>query len=444
MSPSHQPPAHLRYLKARLRPVTKPIVWGTATVLSLAGALTWTYFNHPEWLALTDNQQNSVSNNADNQPDLSQEDKSIGADIDRLSVLEQDLAEFAPTVVPGTSSEKDKDTFLDEVMKKRQDGDGSKLPSLSGDKLLPEQSVANPFAAKSLNLFSNSRNTSSGNSSLGTYSNLIGETAPNASGSLNLSTSVNQNSGAAPVSPLQSALERSTGNRSNIQNPNSTSVSPLQSALNRDSEGNRSNIQKSDPTSVSPLQSALEDNTSDNFTGTSKQTIAEKLGQNSTQLSGQNPDGRLTPTEPYPGTPSQTATPVSPYSGLTSYPNLPGQGYTPSPYPVPGATGYNVPSDNSNSINSYTYLNQPQVPTVVAPPVQINPSVTTVTPNNLGQSPFQSTIPSTGYSNPGFNPNSVNSGLQPYQMQTPSNFSVPRPIPGRYIGGGQINTFSNP
>lgn len=439
MSPSNQPPAHLRYLKARLRPLTKPIVWGTATVLSLAGALTWTYFNHPEWLALTDNQQNSVSNDADNQPDLSQEDKSIGADIDRLSVLEQDLTEFEPAlVIPGTSSKKD--TFLDEVMKKRQDGEGSR------SQVLPEQSITNPFAAKSLNSFSNSGNSSSGKSSLGTYSNFIGESAPNTAGSLNLPTSVNQNSGAAPVSPLQSALDRNnTGDRSNIQNPNSTSVSPLQSALNRDSEGNRSNIQNSDPTSVSPLQSALEENTPGNLTGgTSKQTIADRLEQSSTQLSGQDRSGRLTPTEPYPGTPAQTATPVSPYPGLPGYPTLPGQGYTPSPYPVPGATSYNVPSDPSNPVNSYTYLNQPQVPTVVAPPVQINPSVTTVTPNNLGRSPFQSTNPSTGYSNPGFNPNAVNSGLQPYQMQTPSNFSIPRPIPGRYIGGGQINTFSNP
>lgn len=444
MSPSPVPPARFRYLKARLRPLTKPIFWGSITVLSLGGALTWAYFNHPEWLALTDNQQNSL--NADNQPDISQEDQSIGADIDRLWVLEKDIAEVDPIqVIPNTSSKQN--TFLDEVMKKRQDGESNKLPSLSVDKLLSEQSIANPFAIKNSNLSGTSGISSSGRPSPENYANPMGETAPNGVGNFHLPTSANQNSGAATVSPLQSALDRNTtGNSSSrrILNRNNKPVSPLESAIDRDSANQSKNIQNSDTASVSPLQSALEENTTSNFTGTSKQTIAETLGQASTQSSQQDPSGRLTPTEPYPGTPAQTATPAYPYQSLPSYSPLPGQGYTPSPYPIPGATSYNVPYGTNNPVNSYTYLNQPQVPTIVAPTVQVNPSVTNVTPNNLGQSPFQSATPSTGYSNPGFNPNAVNSGLQPYQMQTPSNFSIPRSVPGRYIGGGRINTFSNP
>jgi hypothetical protein len=87
---------------------------------------------------------------------------------------------------------------------------------------------------------------------------------------------------------------------------------------------------------------------------------------------------------------------------------------------------------------------------------------------NVGQSPFPSAIPSK-IINPQFSPNSANSQFQPSQpsqlnlperpnfgvvpqntnqgvppMQ-PQPFSTPRSLtPGRYIGGGEINTFANP
>jgi hypothetical protein len=87
---------------------------------------------------------------------------------------------------------------------------------------------------------------------------------------------------------------------------------------------------------------------------------------------------------------------------------------------------------------------------------------------NVGQSPFPSATPSK-IINPQFSPNSANSEFQPAQpsqlnlpnppnfgvvpqntnqgvppMQ-PQSFSTPRSLtPGRYIGGGEINTFANP
>jgi hypothetical protein len=87
---------------------------------------------------------------------------------------------------------------------------------------------------------------------------------------------------------------------------------------------------------------------------------------------------------------------------------------------------------------------------------------------NVGQSPFPSAIPSK-IINPQFSPNSANSQFQPsqpsqlnlpeqpnfgvvpqntnqgVQPMQPQPFSTPRSLtPGRYIGGGEINTFANP
>ncbi|MEG5067397.1 hypothetical protein QUB33_27765 [Microcoleus sp. B3-A4] len=103
----------------------------------------------------------------------------------------------------------------------------------------------------------------------------------------------------------------------------------------------------------------------------------------------------------------------------------------------------------------------------VALPVA-TPSPTPLLPN-VGPSPFPSAIGGSKIISPQFSPNSANSqfqtappsqlnlpeppnfgfvpqntnqGVQPIQ---PQPFSTPRSLrPGRYIGGGEINTFSNP
>jgi hypothetical protein len=88
---------------------------------------------------------------------------------------------------------------------------------------------------------------------------------------------------------------------------------------------------------------------------------------------------------------------------------------------------------------------------------------------NVGQSPFPSAIGGSKIISPQFSPNSANSEFQPSQpsqlnLPAPPNFGVvpqntnqgvqpiqPQPFstprsltPGRYIGGGEINTFGNP
>lgn len=125
--------------------------------------------------------------------------------------------------------------------------------------------------------------------------------------------------------------------------------------------------------------------------------------------------------------------PTSTYSGQTTY----------SPGAVPGPTGYNASQTTPSAPqNSYTYL-APAQPTVGVPAAVPGAPVQTGVPSSVGQYSTQPYGQSNGISNSGFNSSQVNSGVQSNQ-QNPPNYSTPRPVPGRYIGGGQINTFSNP
>ena len=125
--------------------------------------------------------------------------------------------------------------------------------------------------------------------------------------------------------------------------------------------------------------------------------------------------------------------PTSTYSGQTTY----------SPGVVPGPTGYNASQTTPSAPqNSYTYLS-PAQSTVGVPTAVPGAPVQTGLPSSVGQYSTQPYGQSNGISNSGLNSSQVNSGIQSNQ-QNPPSYSTPRPVPGRYIGGGQINTFSNP
>ncbi|MBD2183631.1 hypothetical protein H6S82_09220 [Planktothrix sp. FACHB-1355] len=402
-------------MKARLRPLTQPIVWVTIAFLSLVGFFTWAYFNHPEWLALNQEAETPTPSNATaDEQTLSDEDKAIGVDIDNLSVLQKEISDSEPLQLTPEEDETELGLF-DEFMKQKEAAINAEKSSDSSatEKLTAQPTTANPFALKSESS-SNSSTVVSGNSFTPPSSNLGVGSAANSADKLNLPTTQKQNATLPSVSPLQSALDRlGNGSKSSIQTPAGVSVSPLQSALDRQGTASKSTIQN-------PLQSGLDSPEASSRTG------ATSPSQASPGNLGQNPTVNQTLTQP------------------TS--QLPGQGYG-QVSPVPGTTGYgyNSPSaGGATSSNSYTYLNPPQALPGVPSAVQVNPGLAPATPSNLGQSPFQNTAPANGFSNPGFNSNLGNSVTQPSQLQQSPNFSVPRPIPGRHIGGGEINSFSNP
>lgn len=402
MSRLHQPPAALRYFKARLRPLARPQFWLALTVLSLVGVFAAAYFTNPEQFAFGENNQNAApaTGNGNQTVDttLTPEEKAIAADIDNSAVLEQDLLTI-PSLQLTPETQKEQGLF-DEFMKQRQANDGTgSSGSQQTQKSLAEQSLSNPFSIKP-------QDTPS----------VVNPVVPNlfnpGASAPNPANSTTQNPGSATVNPLQSALDRQAGNNSTLVNPNGTPINPLQSALDRNPTGNS--------TIASPQ------------TG----TPTTQLPQNPNGLRQQDGLANQLGTQFYPGATGQPTTPTSPYYSPNGYTPLPGQVNSPVS-PVPNGTGYNLPPGyTSNSINSYTYLNQPQNATGVP-----------VAPGNAGQY-LPNTVPGSGLYNPGYNSNVANPGLQQpsaAQVQTqPPPFSVPNSIPGRNIGGGRINTFSNP
>lgn len=117
------------------------------------------------------------------------------------------------------------------------------------------------------------------------------------------------------------------------------------------------------------------------------------------------------------------------------------QPYTPQTSPSPGTTGYTLPpafrtTTNSSSPNfgpsqsSSGFRSVPQTGSTI-PTQPTNRSSL----GSYGNTPgYSSQIPS--YPSPTY--------TSPQSQVESAPFSVPRTPPGRYIGGGEINTFSNP
>ncbi|MGA9379219.1 MAG: hypothetical protein WBV73_10655, partial [Phormidium sp.] len=122
---SHQPPAHLRYLKARLRPLLRPQVWGTIVFLLVVSTFAGIYFaNLEEFIADEKQDTPTLSNNNETentqapQSSISPEDRAIAADIDISAVLENDLAANAETL--DATPEKPRENIFEQYMKQKQ------------------------------------------------------------------------------------------------------------------------------------------------------------------------------------------------------------------------------------------------------------------------------------------------------------------------------------
>lgn len=191
---------------------------------------------------------------------------------------------------------------------------------------------------------------------------------------------------------------------------------------------------------VNPLQSALDRNAGVNQTDSGNPLESQTTGQ--TQSTAQT--AGTTPVSPY-GIPSAASTNRSTFSQPSGF-----QPYIPQTSPAPGTTGYTLPPAFRTTTNTPTgsfYLNPSTgygVPAVPQAVPQIAPTVPTQPiPGSYGSysSPYGTT--------PGYS-----SAVPAYPMPTytnpqssqaaPAPFSIPRNPPGQYIGGGEINTFSNP
>jgi hypothetical protein len=178
-------------------------------------------------------------------------------------------------------------------------------------------------------------------------------------------------------------------------------------------------------TVTNPLQSAL-DRYSSPSPNTAPQSSFSRMGDEAPDASSSVSPAFRTPSLSPTSTPDGNAS----QSGNRSF--------SPQLSPSPGTTGYTLPPAFrtptpyfSNSTGSNT---QP-IPGQITP--QVAPAVPSPSYGQPGYGlPSSNGLPSSTLSSPSIAPSP--------QVTQPSPFSVPRSVPGRSTGNGEINTFSNP
>ena len=378
---SKQLPAPVSHLKARLRALKRPMVWGPGLILVLIVLFTLEYWLHPEWF---DNTRSATNVESGFNPSVSLEDGAIGADIDSLPLL---LNQLNGVVADETG----------DANQKQSDKTATK-PSLFSELLKSQDQAASQNGGNLPNSNSAAPQSSPNSSLLRGSNGLPGQPLVGATPGL---TGIGSSSlpSAVPSSLLPPSGISTPTPSLNLNSPNASSTNP--------------------PAPVSALQTALEQYQAQNnsaATSASGSPTASGLG-------------------------NSVAAPASTTQTLTQ----------PSAIAPVGNSGINYSStpgvSSAPPSNSFNYLTQPQpdssLPSGIDPGVPTAPSIAPVVPSsnlnpNFGQSSFQGQN-NNGFNNSGFSGNAV----QPSQLnQQP--FSVPRRVPGRNIGGGQINTFSNP
>ncbi|MEG4027501.1 MULTISPECIES: hypothetical protein [unclassified Microcoleus] len=448
-------PTSVRYLIARLRHWTQPAVWAPLAVLCAGGLFIWEVSVNPERLSI-DGEEEPASNTPASLSGLSAEDTAIAAEIDSSPVLVNQFngSTASELNLLNSSVVKSKglfDELRDRDLETPQPSLASKRVGSSG--FLSLSNLANSAVEAGNNNPQNSTLPSS-----------------NATSALSLSSSGRLTSGIKTIKPESGGTATATLSQasseanSDKQNENSLPLSPLQAAMKKYVVANTS------PTAASAEKTAdsaklLDRPASDPAAG----NATNLLPTTATAQSGANPVNvptALLPLVAPTNTVSKesqeflqpTAAVPESLAGLTSrVPSLPEINAGAATVALP-----KNPYQTNLSGSGFAPEVQPvALPVAIPSPIPLLP--------NVGPSPFPSGIGGSKIISPQFSPNSANSqfqtpppsllnlpqqpnfgvvpqntnqGVQPIQPET---FATPRSLaPGRYIGGGEINTFSNP
>ncbi|WP_449417140.1 hypothetical protein [Phormidium nigroviride] len=426
-------PTSIRHLAAQFRPLTQPTVWIPTVIFAVGGLFLWEVSVHPEWLNL-DEEEITSSTTTERNIGLSLEDRMIAADIDTVPVLVNQLNRSSASSVLLNSPVLIAKGLFDEVRDRRLE---TAKPDIAPNSSFTDRYFALPDSEITTVPISGNKNLFNSNSAANLTNSAVGGELAKESASPATGTSVS-----ATNSP-----------NSGKPSPNSLSVSPLQAAMEKYRAANSP-----------PQKTAQTSDVTNSGNSPLKPTANPVLTANQPLFS--NPPA--TTPELFPGfNPSIPSTTLTPQ--LTS--SIPLN----SPAPInPLANPYQINQSHNSYLNNQgnnpyqTNLHGsdpiPEVQPITLPtPSSTVPGRESSLPNNFGQSAFPSAIqgskvinsnstnsgnlgfPSVSSPSPNFGAtsNQVNQTWQPIGP-TSEPVSLPRPIPGRYIGGGEINTFANP
>jgi hypothetical protein len=505
MSRRHYPPAHLRYLKARLWNLSRPGFWGAAIFLSVVGLTIKEYWANPNFF--TDWQKNQFAASQPADSSLSEEDRAIAADIDNLPVLfntdsgnENSPAARTSKPTQNTQAKNSRGGLLEALNSKSQTSatdDKSKANVKEGDSASAPK-LENPFVAQAENLLQ-LKNFQSGSNSQGVnaLTPSFGQQDPvkNSFGlGTGLADTTRPNQNIASESALQTALNQSK----NQNQPNLNGTTSTQKNLFEQSQLSNQNRSSQIVPSTGLSPNTINSNTG---TGYIQPPVTNGL-QNSIPGTGysQGALNNLPPQNSIPGTgyiqPPVTNGLQNSISG-TGYPQPGFNNLTPqnsisrTGYPQPGfnnlipqnptsGAAYLQPGFNNllpqNPISGAAYPQPqqgltgiPQTPSAVpnrsaiifdqimrnrlnitnsgqplpnvAQPASVVSPYTSATPNNIA--PYYTPNQGSVTSNTPVIPNTYgNSGLQQSPGSVPQSiYSSPSQVPGQYTGGGQINRY---
>jgi hypothetical protein len=489
MSRRHHPPAQLRYLKARLWNLARPGFWGTAIFLSVVGLVIKEYWTHPEFF--TQWQRNQAANQSTNSY-ISQEDRSIAADIDNLPVLyntdSDQKTSLATTPDPKQETQAKNSKGLLEALNSKNPksaSDAQTQASVKENDSVPAQKLENPFVAQAENLLQLPKIQTGSTHQVNTLTPSFNQQNPfDLATQLAEKTRPNQN--LTSQSALQTAIDQSKSqNQPNLNSTTSTQINPFKpSQLSPDNAGAQNLVPStgSSRNTTNPLttgtntpqsgqiagtnytQSGFQNIPQNRISGTSypQQGLNNLFPQNPTSIPGYTQPGvtnfpqntisgtsypqqglnNLFPQNPIPvpgypqqGITNQLQTPISRTSYPQPQPGLVGIPQTPSAVPNRSLMIYNrMMRDRLNNINSTQLPNVAQ-PTFLAPPTStISPNIAPYsTPQNQGV---------VNYNTPLIPNNYGNSVLQQAPAPVLQNIdSNPRQIPGQSTGTGQINRY---
>jgi hypothetical protein len=282
-------PIPLRYLKARMYFLTRPMFWGASFVLLLATLFIAEYWNHPErfrvGVSSSDGSSEEAAAQGSSEALPPPEDNAIGADIDSLPLLFSEIEGFGEDVNDENvlGFEDNPETFANQLLF---------APESSAD------SEENPFRLR-----------------LPDYSDLLSSFNANGGESQSASTpNLFSPSGAQPPSVSGSGYLPGVG-----------------ATMSNDSITSSPSGLDSNPVIASPLQSAINRYGTNGQTSPSAEAAASLQSENGAQTPGSA------------GLPSNSglnnSAAVPPFSGQTTPGSLP---YFQNS-PIPGTTGYTVP-----------------------------------------------------------------------------------------------------
>ncbi len=441
-------PTSVRYLIARLRHWMQPAVWAPLTVLCAGGLFIWEVSVHPERLSI-DGEEVAASNNRDALGGLSAEDSAIAAEIDSVPVLVNQFnrsnSELNLLNSPAVKSQ----GLFGEVRARGSENaqPSSALKQAASSRFVPLPNLANPAVSVANN---NPENSSLPSSNAISVPSLSGSEGP-----ISGIKTIGSESGSTATANISQA---SSGANSGKQNENPLALSPLQTAMKKYVAANTSATAAAQKTASS---GKLLDRPASTSAGANPANLLPTAAGAQAEANPVNVPAAL----PSPLAPTNTiisesqqflnpaATAAESFSGLNSrVPSLPEINARPAtvalpknPYQTNLSGSGLIPEAASGTIPVATPAPIPLLPSLgtngIGGSKIISPQFSPNSANSQFQTPQPSQLNLPSQPNFGAVPQNTNQGAQPQ----PQPFSTPRSLtPGRYLGGGEINTFGNP